>query len=142
MPRQYISQALRRLVVERARECCEYCLLHEDDSPDPHQVDHILPIKHGGQTVSENLAYACTECNWFKGTDFAAIDQISGEIVSLFNPRTQQWREHFALEGARIAALSATGRVTVDLLRLNRAARLLERETLIVSGRYPPSLAR
>ena len=139
MPRSYISHALRLVVAERARWCCEYCFLHQDDSPDQHQVDHIIPIKHGGPTASENLAFAYTECNWFKGTDFAAIDQLSGEIVSLFNPAHSNG-EHFGLEGARLAAFSATGRVTVDLLRLNTAARLLERETLIVSGRYPPSL--
>lgn len=139
MPRQQISQALRRLVAERAQGRCEYCLLHQDDSLDTHQIDHVIPIKHGGQTVSENLAYACAECNHFKGTDFATVDQASGEIVSLFNPRTQQWREHFALEGARIAPLTAMGRATVELLRLNTEAHLLERETLIATGRYPPS---
>ena len=142
MPRQHISQALRRLVAERARRCCEYCLLHEDDRPDTHHVDHVIPIKHGGQTVSENLACACAECNRFKGTDFATLDRVSGEIVSLFNPRTQQWREHFTLEGAQITALTVTGRVTVDVLRMNTAARLLERETLIALGRYPLSFVR
>jgi hypothetical protein len=51
----------------------------------------------------------------------------------------RRWSEHFDFNGARIAGVTATGRVTVDLLRLNTDARLLERETLIAVGRYPPS---
>ena len=111
MPRQHISPALRFLIAERVHRCCEYCLLHEDDSPDTNQVDHVIPVKHGGQTASENLAYACAACNRFKGTDFAARDRISEETVLLFNPRIQTWREHFTLGGARIVALTATGRL-------------------------------
>ena len=142
MPRPRIPPSLRYLVAERAQACCEYCLLHEDERPDTHHVDHVIPITHGGQTVSENLAYACAECNRFKGTDFAAIDQMTGATVPLFNPRIHRWSEHFDLNGARIAGVTVTGRVTVDLLRLNTDARLLERETLIAGGRYPPSWIR
>ena len=142
MPRPRIPPSLRYLVAERAHACCEYCLLHEDDRPDTHHVDHVIPIKHGGQTVIGNLAYACAECNRFKRTDFAAIDQMTGATVPLFNPRIHRWSEHFDLNGARIAGVTVTGRVTVDLLRLNTDARLLERETLIAVGRYPPSWIR
>src|SRR5437660_6010285 len=85
---------------------------------------------------------ACAECNRFKGTDFAAIDQMTGATVPLFNPRIHRWSEHFDLNGARIAGVTVMGRVTVDLLRLNTDARLLERETLIAGGRYPPSWIR
>ena len=139
MPRQHISPSLRRLVVERAHRCCEYCLLNQDDSPDAHHIDHIVAVKHGGQTVSENLAYACAECNRFKGTDFATIDPMTGAIVSLFNTRTQQWHEHFTLNGPRITGLTLIGQMTVELLHLNTDASLLERETLIADGRYPPT---
>ncbi|HKX33078.1 MAG TPA: HNH endonuclease signature motif containing protein [Blastocatellia bacterium] len=58
MPRPYILTVLRRSVIERAGSRCEYCLIHHDDTPDTHQIDHIIAIKHGGQTVSENLADA------------------------------------------------------------------------------------
>lgn len=51
-----ISKPLRRFVAERAAYRCEYCLLHEDDSYSPHQVDHIISRKHGGQSGSDNLA--------------------------------------------------------------------------------------
>ena len=137
MPRPYISTSLRRLVIERARDRCEYCLIHQDDTPDAHQIDHIIAIKHNGQTVSENLAYACAECNHYKGTDFATIDPATEETVRLFNPRTQQWSEHFELRGAQIIGLTKIGEVTIGLLHLDDEARLFEREVLIANGRYP-----
>jgi hypothetical protein len=28
-----MTELLRQFVRERARHCCEYCLLHQDDSP-------------------------------------------------------------------------------------------------------------
>ena len=45
----YISDALRRLVIERAQHCCEYCLLSDEDSFLPFEIDHIIAEKHGGQ---------------------------------------------------------------------------------------------
>jgi 5-methylcytosine-specific restriction endonuclease McrA len=37
----------------------------------PHQVDHIVSRKHGGESTSDNLAYACVIYNRYKGTDIA-----------------------------------------------------------------------
>jgi hypothetical protein len=139
MPRHYIPRALRNRVIKRARRCCEYCLIHEGDSSESHQADHIIAVKHGGKTRSKNLACACAECNRYKGTDFATIDPVKGKVILLFNPRTQRWRDHFELRGAQIVGLTATGKATVELLRLNDDGRLLERETLMADGRYPPS---
>jgi 5-methylcytosine-specific restriction endonuclease McrA len=51
---------LRRQVVERAGNCCEYCLLPQELVASPHQVDHVIAEKHGGQTVIENLALSYT----------------------------------------------------------------------------------
>ena len=42
-----ISVSLRQLVVDRAGEKCEYCLLHQSFSIYSHEVDHITAIKHG-----------------------------------------------------------------------------------------------
>lgn len=139
MPRPKISARLRHLVLTRAHQCCEYCLLHQDDSPDTHQIDHIIALRHKGRTHRNNLACACAECNRNKGTDFGTIDPDTREVIFLFNPRTQRWRDHFALEGARIIGLTPTGQATIDLLYLNSDVRLLEREMLIAEGHYPPS---
>src|ERR1051325_507151 len=97
MNRVRISAALRREVRERARERCEYCLLAEVQAFFPHEPDHLIALKHGGETTSENLALACFDCNRFKGSDIASIDALTGGLVPLFNPRTQTWSEHFHL---------------------------------------------
>jgi 5-methylcytosine-specific restriction endonuclease McrA len=131
------SAALRRLVIERADGRCEYCLIHQDVSPFTHEVNHLVARKHGGQTVSENLALACLSCNRRKGSDLTSIDPFSGEIVTLFNPRVQAWTSHFALENAHIVGLTPAGRATVFLLVLNAPVRLVERQTLIEQGLYP-----
>jgi len=142
MPRTPIPAAIRQLVIQRAHECCEYCRLHQDDADSTHQMDHLIAIKHGGLTVGENLALACQLCNRYKGPDLAAIDPVGGMIVPIFNPRTQNWSEYFTLAGATIIGLTPAGRATVELLRLNDAARLTDRQTLMTAGRYPPSHAR
>lgn len=129
-----ISAALRREVRERAGERCEYCLIAETQAFFPHEPDHLIAIKHGGQTTSANLALACFDCNRFKGSDIASIDSVSGELVALFNPRTQQWSEHFRLNGGEIEAVTSTGRVTERLLRLNLPSRVEVRERLAALG--------
>lgn len=137
MKQTRIFAALRREVRERAEERCEYCLLAESQSFFPHEPDHLIAKKHGGKTVSDNLALACFDCNRFKGSDVASIDVVTGRLVGLFNPRTQTWSEHFRLEGGRISALTDVGRVTERTLRFNLPARLDVRERLSASGEYP-----
>lgn len=132
-----ISAALRREVRERARERCEYCLLAESNSFFPHEPDHLIAKKHGGETVSENLALACLDCNRFKGSDVASIDVVTGRLVGLFNPRLQRWSDHFRLEGGRIVPFTEVGRVTEALLRLNLPARVEARERLAASEESP-----
>ena len=138
MPSIYIPVALRRRVRQRAQERCEYCLLHQDDVPLSHHIDHILPRKHGGHTVSSHLALACLECNRGKGSDLSTIDPATGAITPLFNPRAHMWQEHFALEGAQIVGLTSVGRATVILLQFNEPRRVIQRRVLIEVGRYPP----
>jgi len=122
--------SLRREVRERAGERCEYCLLAESQAVPPHEPDHLIALKHGGQTISANLALACFVCNRFK-------DAVTGELVGLFNPRTQRWFEHFRLDGAYIVPLTAVGRVTEKLLRFNLPYRVEVRARLIELGKYP-----
>jgi hypothetical protein len=47
---------------------------------------------------------SCLLCDRYKGSDVAAPDPTTGEIVPLFNPRQQRWQEHFTLQGALIVA--------------------------------------
>lgn len=137
MPRPHIPANLRRLVINRAGGRCEYCLIHQDDRPETHPLDHVIALKHGGRTAKENLALACAICNNNKGSDLATIDPMSGEIVPLFNPRTQNWDDHFELLGAEIIGRTAIGRATTALLRLNDDGRISYRQSLIEAKRYP-----
>lgn len=50
-----IATELRKLVIERVSERCEYCLIHQNFSIYT-QVDHIIAVKHGGETTADNLA--------------------------------------------------------------------------------------
>ena len=137
MTQTRISAALRREVRERARERCEYCLLAESEAFFPHEPDHLIAIKHGGETVSVNLALACFDCNRFKGPNIASLDPVTGKVVPLFNPRTQRWSEHFKLNGGRIIPLTPVGRATEKMLRLNLPARVEARERWSALGLYP-----
>lgn len=115
---------------------CEYCLIHADDTSFPHEVDHVVSRQHGGETIAQNLAFACMVCNRFKGTNLTSISS-SGGLVQLFNPRLENWQEHFRIEGAIIRPLSAIGEVTARLLRLNTADRVVERSRFQQLGSYP-----
>ena len=132
-----ITQALRRLVFERAKGHCEYCLIPQDAVVHQHEPDHIIPKQHGGQTTKENLALSCLRCNRYKGPNVGSFDPQTGELVPFYNPRTQAWQEHFELDGAAIYALTPQGRVTVKILRLNDVSRLTEREQLMLIELYP-----
>jgi HNH endonuclease len=131
-----ISLTLRREVRERAKGRCEYCLLPEEQAFFPHEPDHILAMKHGGQSVAENLALACFDCNRFKGSDIASIDPESGELTRLFDPRTQEWTQHFSIDGGHIKPRTASGRVTELVLKLNLESRVEVREILAKVRRY------
>lgn len=135
---EYVPAELRRLIAERARDRCEYCLLHEEDSFFPHEPDHIIATKHCGTTQEDNLAWACFTCNRFKGSDIASIDPASGEIVRLFHPRKDEWVENFRLEdGGEITGLTPPARATLRLPQINLDEAIESRRLLMDSGGYP-----
>jgi hypothetical protein len=132
-----ISLASRREVARGADYRCEYCRIHSDDTGFLHQVDHVVSRKHRGNSILENLAYACILCNRHKGSDIASLDPNIRKAVLLFHPRRDRWADHFRLNGGRIEPISAVGRVTVQLPRLNTSERLAERRLLQSLGTCP-----
>ena len=130
MSSTYIPVALRRLVEERAKYQCEYCLLKANLSFFPHEIDHIIAEKHQGKTEANNLAYTCWRCNRYKGTDIGSFDPETGDFSFLFNPRIQKWIEHFEFKNYNILRLTSIGRTTVKLLQLNSDERIAERKRL------------
>jgi len=55
----YISESLKKRIIQRVNNCCEYYLMENDVSFIPHQIDHIISLKHEGTNSFDNLAYAC-----------------------------------------------------------------------------------
>jgi len=131
-----LPERLRRLVIDRAGNRCEYCLLPQTAAFHRHEPDHIVPQQHGGVTEESNLALACMRCNRYKGPNVGSIDPITNRLVPFFNPRIDDWKEHFELEGGIIHPLTPEARVTVKILRLNDEARVIERIRLIAAGLY------
>lgn len=132
-----ITTERRLSVAARADYLCEYCLIAEEDTYFGCEVDHIISVKHGGESEAENLAYACATCNRYKGSDIASISRQSGLMIRFFNPRTDRWAEHFKLSGFHINSISEIGEVTARILRFNDEERIIEREALNAIGRYP-----
>lgn len=133
----HVSAELRRQIISRAGNCCEYCRLSQENNTFSFQIDHVIAEKHDGETTLDNLSLSCPYCNRFKGSDIASIDRETGQLTFFYNPRTQNWGDHFRLDGPVIEPLTPEGRVTVRLLQLNRPEQLDERQGLIALGRYP-----
>lgn len=130
-----MDAALKRLVRERARNRCEYCRLPQEHSPlFALQVEHIRPRKHHGGDEAGNLALACIDCNLHKGPNVAGYDAETGSLTELFDPRLQHWHDHFELRGGVILAKTATGRVTIDVLKMNSEDQVALRSLVLRSA--------
>lgn len=132
-----VTDHLRQLVIQRAGNRCEYCLLSQSSQEASFHIDHVIPQSAGGATSAENLALACVTCSLCKGARQTATDPAAGTDAPLFHPRLDAWRLHFRWEGVRVAGITPTGRATAEALRMNRfralEIRLEERER----GRIP-----
>lgn len=134
---RYISDSLRSEVELRANGICEYCRISIEDTYFGGEVDHIISIKHRGQTVSSNLALACQPCNRNKGSDLGSIPSASTELIRFYNPRTDNWSEHFRVNAnAEIITLTEIGEVTAFIFGFNEPERIAERLGLIEIGNY------
>jgi hypothetical protein len=140
MPRPHTSRQLRRLVIDRAGGCCEYCLSQARFSPQALSVEHITPIHAGGPTRESNLALSCQGCNSHKAVKTIALDPLTGLLASLFNPRQENWYEHFTWSDdySTMQGITPTGRATILALRLNREGLVTMRRVLYAMGEHPP----
>jgi hypothetical protein len=85
----------RAIALLRAENRCEYCGISQIGQVATFHIDHIVPVVAGGKTIAENLALACVSCSLRKGARQNLEDSETGEVVSIFNPRQQAWKEHF-----------------------------------------------
>jgi diadenosine tetraphosphate (Ap4A) HIT family hydrolase len=76
-----ISGKLRYAVLKRAGFHCELCGVSADERA--LEVEHILPIKHGGSDELENVQALCWKCSAEKGagddTDFRKVRESYGD---------------------------------------------------------------
>jgi hypothetical protein len=135
-----MKKELIELVRQRAKMRCEYCRLHQDHVQTPFQFDHVIAEQHGGKATPENLALACMRCNKNKGPNIASLDPENSSFTLLFNPRTDEWIEHFVFEGPYVRDTTPRGRATVRLLAMNDAARVLLRQQLLREGILTPGI--
>lgn len=131
---------LRKAVKERANSCCEYCWYQERLARGPFVLEHTMPKSRGGETTFDSLAWSCHACNGHKYNKTQGIDPETGESVPLYNPRQQQWNEHFkwSEDYTRIEGKTSTGRATVEALRLNDEGVVNYRRILYTAGEHPP----
>ncbi len=135
-----VPQHLADRVRERARQRCEYCLTPEWLTGQQWEIDHIVPRARGGATRFDNLCLACAACNGFKLDRTMALDTETGQTITLFNPRTQRWNDHFAWsdDGTNIIGLTSYGRATIAALRLNRSLVVAVRAIWVSMNHHPP----
>jgi HNH endonuclease len=135
-----ISQKLINKIRRDAKYRCGYCQLPQDLIPNMLEIEHLLPLAEGGESEEENLWLACRNCNSYKSSKTKAVDPETNHLVKIFNPRTQNWNEHFdfSQEGIEIIGKTACGRATVVALRLNFEQAVTARRNWVIVGWYPP----
>jgi uncharacterized protein (TIGR02646 family) len=133
-----IPVRLIRQVRQRAHDVCEYCHLPQASQEATFHVDHILPRSQGGPTELMNLALACVSCSLRKSARTSAVDPKTGNTAALFNPRTDDWSEHFDFTVTwKVRGRTDTGRATIEALGMNRNAIVLIRRELVLLNRFP-----
>jgi hypothetical protein len=119
----------RQLVRLRAGDIREYCRIPQMATPVmPFHVEHVIAKQHGGTDDPRGLALACDRCNAFKGPNLTSIDTDTNTLVPLFNPRLDDWNDHFLARGGVLIGRTPTGRATVRLLQMKARRRVELRE--------------
>jgi HNH endonuclease len=131
-----ITEENRQIVRKRANYLCEYCHSSERLSPSRFTMEHIIPRSLGGPDDLDNLALAYRRCNERRYNFVEALDPQTQQMIALFNPRNQLWKEHFVWvdEGISIQGITVVGRATCQCLDLNDE-RYLEEDSIRATRR-------
>lgn len=129
----------KHLRAEQPEPLCAYCHSPEKLLGIPLEGDHIIPVSLGGRTVLLNLCLCCRSCNGCKGEKIKWRDPQTKRLVKLFHPRKQKWPEHFewSADGTQIIGLTATGRATVEALKMNNDLITNLRSLWVILGLHP-----
>ncbi len=136
----YISVQLQRQIRDRYFHACAYCRTAESLTGMTFEFEHIRPRSLGGETLFENLCFACPNCNRYKAERKMAVDPVTEETVPLFHPQLQVWKEHFAWSenGLELMGLSPIARATIVALKMNRSQLVWARSLWVRLGEHPP----
>lgn len=141
MTRVYLPAEVDQRVRQAAKNRCGYCLSPQHFVMARLEIEHIIPLAQGGTSDETNLWVACPLCNRYKGDKTTAVDPETDQSVPLFNPRTQNWFQHFRWteDGLRIVGLTTIGRATATALHLaNDPDALIVRGYWVLAGWHPP----
>lgn len=104
------------------------------------EIEHLIPIARGGTDDEANLWLSCRACNGFKGVQTHVHDPQTNLLIPLFNPRTQEWHDHFmwSQDGTVIIGKTDCGRATIAALHLNNNIAINVRRLWVSVGWHPP----
>lgn len=136
----FISDELKEKIRLQAKNRCGYCLTPQAIISMPLEIEHLQPIADGGTDDEENLWLACRNCNGFKHAKTRAADPQTRIETAIFNPRRQNWLEHFEFSEDKTEIIGKTecGRATVVAPRLNYELAVRARRIWVSANWYPP----
>jgi hypothetical protein len=120
---------------------CGYCGVSETSVGGELEIDHFRPQAAGGSDDIENLVYACTACNRFKGDYAPASD--APDSLRLLHPQRDDLRAHLeeTVHG-RLIGLTPRGWFHIQRLHLNRPQLVELRHLLNVLQAQKADLSR
>lgn len=131
-----ISAELRNHIRAKYHFACGYCGVNEVWAGGELEIDHFQPSSQGGSDEPENLVYACTSCNRFKGSYWPTTN--APQSLRLLLPARDDLSLHIGeMTDGRLTGLTPRGWFHIGWLHLNRpqliALRQLKRNETILS---------
>ena len=106
---------------------CGYCGVSEISVGGELEIDHFQPSVHDGSDDLDNLVYACTICNRFKG-DYWPLDEAPDNF-RLLHPLHNDVSEHITLAAnGRLVGKTTRGWFHIRWLHLNRPQLIVWRQ--------------
>jgi 5-methylcytosine-specific restriction endonuclease McrA len=90
-----IPESVRANVRRAAGDRCGYCQSPQHLVMGKLEIEHIIPRSSGGTDDESNLWLSCSLCNRYKGAQVEFADPETNAVMRLFNPRKDDWQEHW-----------------------------------------------
>ena len=117
-----VSAEVRAAVRAAFRGRCGYCGVSETSVGVELEMDHFRPLAAGGTDDIDNLVYACTACNRFKGDYAPAAD--APEDVWLLRPQRDDVKAHLVetAQGGSLGSHRAAGFTSIASASTGRSS--------------------